>query len=205
LPLQFTPRKNNYRIVYQNPFQTPIWQRTTWEESDTEIDFDYKCFTSSSEDGISSDSEWSSSSPSVLENDYMEKLYFLQQKCQDSDIISSSSSLTPDFEEMELGKVNSNGPSSHIFELVASAEESVNSDISLMHLNLPGHDHGTNAQSVLDADERDSDFTLEKSLMQLDVIFSANDELEDNNNQQDPLYWPLNPDSYWQIEECWND
>jgi hypothetical protein len=41
-----------------------------------------------------------------------------------------------------------------------------------------------------------------KSLMQLNVIFNVNDELENNSNQQDPLYWPLNPDSYGELEGC---
>ena len=158
------PLPKSYCNAYKNPFQIPICHRTVWERTDSEIDFDYKCFTSYSKDSISSEAEWPTYSP-FLENDCMENLYLLQQKCGASF-------------ESEANNVGD--------RLVASTQEFVNSYLSLMHCN------------------RDQS-TLAEYLMEMDVIFKANDEREDDTNQEDdPLFWPLNPDSYWHIE-VWRD
>jgi hypothetical protein len=138
-----------------------------------------------------------------------EKYYFLQH--QDCDSISSSI-LTLDLEELDLGQ-SSNGMNSDIFEseankiahqLVASAAcgfEDFTADDSLMQFN-PSTLVGKLSLKHLDYEEETSlNFSLEKSLEQMGAEFGysnsrANDEIEDNSNQE-PLFWPLNPDSYW--------
>lgn len=57
-------------------------------------------------------------------------------------------------------------------------------------------------------DETSFDSRMENSLMQLDdemgrlTLKALEDELENKNDRQDPLYWPLNPESYLTIEGC---
>jgi hypothetical protein len=191
--------------------------KENWEESLTDIDSEDKCFTSSSKESTSSNSIWSSYSPSVLLNDYLNiylgvKHFFFQQRRQESDGISSYSSVfTQDLEEYEteLGEFNTNGLGFHDFQSEANkvADHLACSDVSVMHCKLFCHRHGRLAPRCLDYEEEtSSNSTLEKSLMQLDAemgratLKALIDELEDKNDSQDPLYWPLNPESYSNIE-----
>jgi hypothetical protein len=176
--------------------------KENWEEILTDIDLEDKFFTSPSKESIGSNSIWSS---------YSEKYLFLEQQCRESHRISSHSSvLRPDLEETEteIGEFNSYGLSFHDFQSEANnvADHLACSDVSLMHCKLSCHTHGKLAPRCLDYGETSFNSTLEKSLMQLDAemgrvtLKALIDELEDNNNPQDPLYWPLNPESYWNIE-----
>lgn len=131
-----------------------------------------------------------------------EKLRFKNQDC---DRISSHSSvLTHDLDgiETEPGKFNSHGSSFHDF---LSEANKIGDHLlscsagSVLYCKSCSYSHDKLAPRCPEyQDETNFDSTIENSL----TLKMLKDELENNNDRQYTLYWPLNLESYWTIEGC---